>query len=297
MFSSGSRHVLLIATAISLLGCQSSQLNADSDDVFQALVEAHKQYGATPETWPAHEFQTTQIQPDVIIAPTYSPKLFEPYVKNVSQIADGRFPVFEIETKQGRKISFIHVGVGACNTLDAVLALSATPCRKILFIGSVGSLSADAGIGDIIVPSESVSGCEADLYITTNSFLKSNTIGQGYSSDADSSATLRNCAQKFTKDDIKVVDKKVFSIDTVIGEYRFISEMQKLGCGAVEMETATLFHAAKVINRKATALLYIVDCTLEGQSIYHGRTKASDIRKQNTKKKILPQIAIEFFEQ
>ncbi len=227
MFSFGSRHVLLTVTALSLFGWQSSRPNTNSDDVFQALVEAHKQYGATPETWPAHEFQTTQIQPDVIIAPTYSPKLFEPYVKSVSQIADGRFPVFEIETKRGRKISFIHVGVGACNTLDAVLALSAIPCRKILFMGSVGSLSADAGIGDIIVPSESVSGCGADLYITPNSFIKSDTIGQSYSSDEESSATLRHCAQKFTKDGIKVVDKKVFSIDTVVGEYRLISEMQK----------------------------------------------------------------------
>ena len=72
--------------------------------------------------------------------------------------------------------------------------------------------------------------------------------------------------------------------------------MQKLGCEAVEMETATLFHAAKVIGRKAVALLYVVDCTLEGQSLFYGRTEETEKIKLKTKKEILPQIVLEFFQ-
>lgn len=280
-----------------LSGCQTNERSESDNDVFQRLVESHKQYGASIQDWPKHEFQTTQIQPYVIIAPRYSPKIFAPYVKSVTQVANGRFPVFEIETNQGQKISFIRVGVGACNTIDAILALAGTSCKKVIFIGAVGSLSKDADIGDIIVPSKSVCGVGADLYLTTGSFLKNSVIGKSYASDSESSAKLTRLAQRLsTEDGVQVVDKKVCSIDSIIGEYPQIPEMKKIGCDAVEMETATLFHAAKVVNIKATALLYVTDCTLEGQSLYYGRTEESEKRKLKTKKEIIPQVVIEFFQ-
>lgn len=285
-----------ICLAFLLSGCQINEPNKSGNDVFLRLIEAHKKYGASPKDWPIHDFQTTQIQPYVIIAPRYSPKLFAPYVKNVTQIANGRFPVFEIETNQGQKISFIRVGVGACNTLDAVLALSGTACEKILFIGSVGSLSKYAGIGDIIIPSRSVCGVGADLYLTTGSFLKSDAIGKSYASDSESSAKLTRLAQRFsTENGMKVFDKKVCSIDSIMGEYSQIPEIKRIGCEAVEMETATLFHTAKVVNIKVTALLYVTDCTLEGQSLFYGRTEESEKRKLKTKREIISQLAIEFF--
>ena len=287
-----------LAIALGLLvGCQSIDHKDNDKAIFQTIVDAHKKYGASPKDWSLHAFQTEQIQPYVIIAPTYSPKIFEPYVKKVTQIANGRFPVFEIETNQGLKVSLIHVGVGACNILDAVLALAGTSCEKILFIGSVGSLSKSAEIGDIIIPSQSVCGCGADFYLTMGSFLKSNVMGKSYSSDFESFEKLTHLAQAFAeKNNLHVVDKKVCSIDSIIGEYSQIPEMQKLGCEAVEMETATLFHAAKVIGRKAVALLYVVDCTLEGQSLFYGRTEETEKIKLKTKKEILPQIVPEFFQ-
>lgn len=289
-------HFYGVALALVLAGCQSTDQITD-DKVFQRLITVHKQYGATPKDWALHEFQTDQIQSCVIIAPRYSPKIFEPYVKKVSQIANGRFPVYEIETNHGQKISLIRVGVGAVNTLDAVLALAGTSCEKILFIGSVGSLSSDAAIGDIIIPSQSVCGSGADFYLTTGSFLQNNVIGKSYSADSETSQKLFSAAKYFSKNDgIKILDKKVFSIDTILGEYPHLSEIQNLGCEAIEMETATLFHAAKVTGEKATALLYVVDCTLEGQSIYHGRTEDTEIKKVKVKKTLVPQIALKFFE-
>ena len=287
-----------IALAIILAGCQSIDYVSDNNDkVFQRVIASHKQYGATPKDWAQHELQTDQIHSCVIIAPRYSPKIFEPYVKRVTQIANGRFPVYEIETNQGRKISLIRVGVGAVNTLDAALALAGTSCEKILFIGSVGSLSPDAAIGDIIIPSQSVCGSGADFYLTTGSFLQNNVIGKSYSSDSETSQKLFGSAQRFSqKEGIKVLDKKVFSIDTMFGEYLYFSEIKNLGCEAIEMETATLFHAAKVIGKKAAALLYVVDCPLKGQAVYHGRTEDTEIKKVKVKKTLVPQIALNFFE-
>lgn len=145
------------------------------------------------------------------------------------------------------------------------------------------------------MPPKSVSGCGADLYLTAGSFLKNDSIGKSYASDSESSAKLMHVAQNYATKNRRVIDKKVFSIDTVIGEYLHISEMKRLGCEVVEMETATLFHAAEVIGRRAVALLYVVDCTLEGQSLYYGRTEASEKRKLKTKKEIIPQVVLGFF--
>lgn len=290
--------------AFTLAGCQHMERgeNIASDGTtdqaaFQAFVSAHKKYGATPQDWPMHEFQTTQIQPDVILAPLYPPQTLAHHVRSIRQIANGRFPVFEIETSSGRKVSFIRTGVGACNICDAVLALAGTPCRTILFVGSVGSLTASAKIGDLIVPKESVSGCGADFYLTAESFRKGNGLGQTYLADCEKTEQLLHLTSSLAASrNVDVHQDKVFSIDTLLGEYPHLSEIRSLGCDAIEMETATLFHAARVIGRKAVALLYVSDCTFQGKSFYSdGRTGADKKRKETSKRTVIPQAINAFF--
>lgn len=286
-----------------LVGCQHMERdeNVASDSsvdqaAFQAFVSAHKEYGATPRDWPLHEFQTTQIQPDVILAPLYPPQTLAHHVRSIRPIANGRFPVFEIETLSGRKISFIRTGVGACNICDAVLALAGTPCRTILFVGAVGSLTTSTKIGDLIIPNESVSGCGADFYLTAGSFRRGNELGQTYPADSEKAEQLlRLVTPLATAQNVGIHRDKVFSIDTLLGEYPHLPEIRSLGCTAIEMETATLFHAAHVIGRKAVALLYVTDCTLQGKSLYSGRTDADKNRKETVKRTIIPQAINAFF--
>lgn len=288
--------------ALALAGCQHMDLGrnftSDAADqaAFQAFVAAHKEYGATPQDWPLHEFQTMQIQPDVILAPLYPPETSAQHVRSVRPIAKGRFPVFEIETLSGRKISFIRTGVGACNMCDTVLALAGTPCRTILFVGAVGSLTASAKMGDLIIPKESISGCGADLYLTEESFRKGNGLGQTYPANSEKAEQLlRLVTSLAAAQNVGIHQDKVFSIDTLLGEYPHLPEIRSLGCDAIEMETATLFHAARVIGRKAVALLYVTDCTLQGKSLYSGRTDADKKRKETVKRTIIPQTINAFF--
>lgn len=285
-----------VFATLMLAGCQHFQ--TPHSEVYQAIVDAHKGYGATPTHWAEQEFQTTQIQPCVILAPLYKPEHFAPYVKRVRKVASGRFPVYELETWQDQRISFIQVGVGACNTLDAVLALSGTPCRQILFVGSVGSLSTEASLGDIIIPQESVCGCGADAYLTTGNFLKNSSLGKTYAADRKSAQKLRKIAQNVVLNASltpNIRQDRVFSIDTVLGEYHHLPTIQKLGCQAIEMETATLFHVAQVIGRDAVALLYVSDCTLKGQSLYYGRNEDVIKRKDGVKDQIIPQVILKYF--
>lgn len=284
---------LSLLAGLSLAGCQALDKSSANEAVFARIIEAHRTFGSTPRDWPNHEFRTQDIRPVVILAPLFSPHTLAPFVKKVTQVADGRFPVYDIETKQGQYASFVRVGVGACNTLDAVLALSDTPCRTLLFVGSVGSLTEEASIGDIIIPPESVSGCGADLYLTTRSFLKER-LGRTFQADSDCQAQLLATAQKEVGNQVRVQDLKVVSVDTVIGEYHHLNEIKNLGCSAIEMETATFFHAARVTGKKAAALLYVADCTFQGQSLYHGRTANLKAKKKMVKQTLLPRILLNF---
>ena len=285
--------VLSSLIAIFLTGCQTLQKESDSD-VFSKIVEAHQTFGASPKDWPDHEFRTQQINPVVFVVPLFSPRYLAPFAKKVTPVAKGRFPVYDVETKEGGHVSFIQIGVGACNVLDAVLALAATPCRRLLFIGSVGSLVKEANIGDLIVPSESVSGCGADLYLTTKPLFASPCLGKSYQADAASQSKLLNLAQQEAEQRVKVHDLKVVSVETVIGEYHHLEDIRKLGCEAIEMETATFFHAAKVIGRQAAALLYVVDCTFQGESLYAGRGPEVIAKKKWVKETLVPKIALKF---
>lgn len=287
------RGLLVFASSVMFVGCSSVQQISDDEAVFSKIVEAHRKYGSSPKDWPAHEFRTHQIQPVVVLAPQFSPDILAPYVRKISQVAHGRFPVFDVETRQGQHISFVRVGVGACNTLDAVLALADTPCHTVLFLGSVGSLTEKAAIGDIVIPMESRNGCGADLYLTTDSFLK-NSLGKIYQADPASQAKLAGIAKLEAGSRVAVHDLKVISVDTVVGEYHHLNEIKNLGCEAIEMETATFFHAARIAGKKATALLYVVDCTFQGQSLYYGRTSDLKAKKENVKKTIIPNIILKF---
>lgn len=286
------KNLILISGIMVLTACQHQQIH--DHDVFQKITEAHKQYGSSPQDWPQHEFRTLQIQPDVILAPLYSPKMFEPYVTSVKSVAKGRFPVYELLTKNGKKISFITVGVGGCNTLDAVLALAGTNCKTILFVGAVGSLTEKAKMGDLIIPKASVSGCGADTYLTSGSFLKNKTLGKVFKADEKSQEKLFQLAQKYKS--VKVHESQVFSIDTVLGEYHHLPEILSTKSQAIEMETATLFHTSQITGRRSVALLYVSDCTFEGKSLYNGRSKEDMAQKEKTKKEIIPQLILSFFE-
>ena len=66
-------------------------------------------------------------------------------------------------------MTYIKTGIGAPVLMDALLTLGVTACQRIIFIGSVGSLDDNIGIGDIVIPEYSVCGDGASRYISHDS--------------------------------------------------------------------------------------------------------------------------------
>ncbi|QAT63192.1 hypothetical protein EQM13_17285 [Acidilutibacter cellobiosedens] len=85
--------------------------------------------------------------------------------------------------------------------MDALLTLGVTSCQQIIFIGSVGSLDDNIGIGDIVIPEYSVCGDGASRYISSDSLNNGDVFGEKIYSNIDlfnksKTVTERICKEK-----------------------------------------------------------------------------------------------------
>lgn len=93
----------------------------------------------------------------VVLAPWWhSNKLYNKYDCKVVLLSD-EFPVVHRITYNNKSFLHIRSYVGATIVGETVLLLSFAKCKKIMFVGSVGSISNDVNNGDLIIPSTSVS--------------------------------------------------------------------------------------------------------------------------------------------
>ena len=68
--------------------------------------------------------------------------------------------------------------MGASNVIDIVLAFGCTPCKNIIFIGSVGTLDTHIGIGDIVIPEYSICGDGVCRYLTNKKITENDSFGK-----------------------------------------------------------------------------------------------------------------------
>ena len=158
-------------------------------DIYESLINGNKRYGSNKDHICESNFKckSFEINEKVIIAPTWKVDIFSNHVDNIQHISGPTGHGYNIyELKVGsNKITYIITGVGACNLIDAVLALGCTPCNKLLFMGSVGALDKNMKIGDLVIPQYSVSGVGADRYLTTVTADKNDCYGKKYYPDKE----------------------------------------------------------------------------------------------------------------
>ena len=119
-----------------------------------------------------------------------------------------------------------------------MLLLSFTKCKRVIFVGSVGSISNDVNIGDLIIPSTSVSEEAFSSYMYET--ISNGSLHKEY----HPTMKLYNDTINYLKNEnIDYKDIKVYSVDTIAGQFAHIDEILNLGCKANEMETSALFSA------------------------------------------------------
>lgn len=235
-----------------------------------------------------------QIRETVIVSPGWRPDRLFP-ADSVRTVREST-PLFGYEIREvcteGKCFTWLRAGFGAPAVMDAVLLLGLTGCRKILFISSVGGLLPEHRIGDLLVPEYSVSGDGAGRYLTDDPFR--DRFGEKIYPDGELSARLYAAAEEVCLEGGTACHRgRPFCTDTIVAQYGHLSRIRETGCDCLDMESAALFRAAKLLELPAAALLNVSDnSSAAGSSLMTARTGDEQERRRYVIRELMPRILL-----
>jgi purine-nucleoside phosphorylase len=264
---------------------------------YKRLIEVMKRFGSDETDICMHGLGITpsQIQENVVIAPWWEPSIL-PGLGKAEYIGESDYSAIKLWNiiSGDVVITYIKTGIGAPVLMDALLSLGVTPCKKVLFIGSVGALSSEINIGDIVIPEYSISGDGASRYIASDSFKVSDVFGKKSFPDSDLLKLVQNSTKRICfQNNVKWHIGKTFSIDTIFAQYAHIDEILQMGCNVIEMETAAAFRAAKIANIPIAAIFSVSDNTISNKSLVSGRTEEEINYRKYVRRELFPKIILE----
>jgi len=265
--------------------------------IYEHILNANRRFGTEPVDIVHSGFhcEPEMIQSNVIVAPLWRPELFGNYFDDMNQDLDGIFKIWTL-SKADLKITYIVTGMGASSVIDIVLALGCTPCKKIIFIGSVGALDTHIGIGDIVIPEYSICGDGACRYLTNKKLTENDSFGKkNYPNKELFDRIVLKTKEITGKNGVNYHIGKIFSVDTIIAQFAHLDEIINMGCNCIEMETSVLFKAAEICDISAGAVFSVSDNTLLRKSLLSGMTKEEKDREKNVRRNVLIKIVMESF--
>lgn len=261
---------------------------------FNDLIAGMKRFGSNEEDICFSELGVSinKIKDNVIIAPWWEPDTL-PTLGESELISEhaASVKVWNINN-DGIEITYIKTGIGACVFSNVLLALGLTNCKRIIFIGSVGSLNKEMKIGDIVIPEFSICGDGVSRYIASDDMYKDVFGEKVYPNNQ-----MLECAKRKTdyicrENNITWHIGKVFSVDTIFAQFAHIDTILETGCNAIEMETAVAFRISKLINIPLVALLNVSDNVISNKSLVSGRTEEENKYRKYVRREIFPEIII-----
>jgi len=250
---------------------------------YSDLIESHLKYGTTKEDI-INNKGFEKVLENVIVAPWWSHSIFENKNLKIEKINDKLYNMYG----DNFSFSFIELKlIGASSIMEAILPLGLTKCKKIIFIGSVGSLDEDIKIGDIVVPSYSICGDGASRYLNKD---LSDEFGKKQYPYGNLSDKVINVCNRLGH---RVLSVPNYSVDTIFAQYNFIDYIRNTGAKTIEMETALLFKSSNLMKIDTTAILCVSDNVCVNKSLYSGRTEKDNEYRHMVRDQIIPNIVIE----
>ena len=163
----------------------------------------------------------------------------------VLEAAHGLHPIWRIN-RHGVDIAVFHPGVGAplaAGFLEEAIVMGA---RKVVACGGCGTLSADVGAGDIVIPTSAVRDEGTSFHYLPPSRVV----------DADAEGVTAAIAL-LEERDVPFLTGKVWTTDAIYRETRQkVDRRRAEGCLVVEMEAAAFFAVARFRGIRFAQLLY-----------------------------------------
>lgn len=225
----------------------------------------------------------------VVIAPNWKVDIFNEHADFIKEISP---KVHTVKTKNS-EFTFIRTGMGASFVGDSILALSGTKCKTVIFVGSVGGLKSDMRVGDIVIPKYSICGEGFSRYLEEDF---KDCFGIKYYPDKQLTEKIYDYSKDISKGDVTIHIGKTYSSDTILAEYMNLEKIKEFECDCIEMETSAFFKAASYMKLKATAILMVLDNTIEEKPLFTELCENDKILKKNSKFNLIPNIIIKTIE-
>ncbi len=159
-------------------------------------------------------------------------------------------------TSRGPQATLIQAPMGAAFCGDALLWLKDTPCQRVIFVGSCGSLRTpeELPLGSIVMPKE----CYALESFSV--LLKGVEWTDAHTPDENLLAALPS---------IRAV--RGATLGSLAREQNILPQLKDKGIEVVDMECSAVYSGARAAGLPALSLLFVTDY-LEGKAFFEPQT-------------------------
>ncbi len=226
----------------------------------------------------------------LVVAPSYTPyKLFGNVDCQITTLREGSYIGGYLLELEGLKIAWIKTSSSASNCIDHMAVAAELKFRRLFFVGAVGSLKAELGLGEICTPSYCISGGYANTYLKNS--LKDFVPFERVEPDMN---YINRVMQYLEEKELTVKPASVFCTDSIALEYTHLDEIKAFNTDLIEMETSSFYLMADLMEIPAIALLVVSDNSATGVPLV-GRTEAEQECFNRARRELLPKIMTELF--
>ena len=170
--------------------------------------------------------------------------------------------------------------------IDHVSICAELKFKKMIFIGAAGALKPEFEIGDICTPSFSIAGDNA------HTFLKESIDDYiPYEKVEPDMKFIDDVIARESKKNITIKKASVFCTPSIALEYIHLNEIKNFNTDLIEMETASLYLMADLLEIPTVALLVVSDNSATGAALV-GRTDEEQSRYDYGRNVVLPTMIL-----
>lgn len=181
-------------------------------------------------------------------------------------------------------IGWIQCSSGASSLIDELSTCAYLDFDKLVFVGAVGSLVPEIGLGKLCTPQWCVSGNLANGYLLDD-IQQYKPFGKVY---PNAPAFVQQVMERYPE----MIQAPVFCTDSIFCEYSHLDFIKSFGTKLIEMETSSFYLMADLLEKPAIALLAVSDNSANGDPLV-GRTEEQKRLYNITRKQVIPKIIMD----
>lgn len=181
-------------------------------------------------------------------------------------------------------IGWIQCSSGASSLIDELSTCAYLDFDKLVFLGAVGSLVPEIGLGALCTPEYCISGNLANGYLMED-IRQYQPFGKVFPHDPE---FVKAVVARYPD----MIQAPVFCTDSIFCEYAHLDFIKSFDVKLIEMETSSFYLMAELLEKPAIALMAVSDNSATGDPLV-GRTEEHKRLFDITRKQVIPKIIMD----